>query len=107
YDAYCGDGICSGTETCSTCPSDCGTCPITPPVLPGWTFCANENQQCSFTGIKEVQYGANSQYFTGTFTNGVLCANSIFGDPIVGVVKYCYYRSDTTPPAAPSGVVVI
>jgi len=23
----CGDGSCSGTETCSTCPPDCGTCP--------------------------------------------------------------------------------
>jgi hypothetical protein len=25
--ATCGDGTCSGTETCSSCPSDCGTCP--------------------------------------------------------------------------------
>ncbi len=24
----CGDGICNGDETCSTCPSDCGTCPV-------------------------------------------------------------------------------
>jgi len=23
----CGDGTCSGTETCSTCPGDCGACP--------------------------------------------------------------------------------
>jgi hypothetical protein len=23
----CGDGTCNGTETCSTCPSDCGACP--------------------------------------------------------------------------------
>ena len=23
----CGDGICNGSETCSTCPADCGTCP--------------------------------------------------------------------------------
>lgn len=103
---YCGDSSCNGTETCLSCSSDCGVCPVTPPVLPGWTFCASENEQCSFSGTKEVQYGANSQYFSRTFTNGVLCANSIFGDPIVGVTKYCYYRSDTTPPAAPTGVVV-
>jgi len=25
-EAYCGDGICNNAETCSTCPSDCGTC---------------------------------------------------------------------------------
>ncbi len=24
---FCGDGICNGDETCSTCPSDCGICP--------------------------------------------------------------------------------
>ena len=24
---FCGDGTCNGTETCSTCPQDCGTCP--------------------------------------------------------------------------------
>ncbi|RLI99791.1 MAG: hypothetical protein DRP03_02450, partial [Candidatus Aenigmatarchaeota archaeon] len=23
---YCGDGICNGNETCTTCPMDCGTC---------------------------------------------------------------------------------
>jgi len=22
----CGDGICNGSETCSTCPADCGSC---------------------------------------------------------------------------------
>jgi C1A family cysteine protease len=25
---YCGDGICNGIETCSSCPKDCGTCPV-------------------------------------------------------------------------------
>jgi len=24
---YCGDGSCNGTETCATCPGDCGACP--------------------------------------------------------------------------------
>ena len=27
--AYCGDGACNGGETCSTCPRDCGACPPT------------------------------------------------------------------------------
>jgi hypothetical protein len=27
----CGDLVCNGTETCSTCPGDCGTCPVTTP----------------------------------------------------------------------------
>ncbi|OGY23914.1 MAG: hypothetical protein A2172_02775 [Candidatus Woykebacteria bacterium RBG_13_40_15] len=30
---YCGDSSCNGTETCSTCPSDCGACPTNSPDL--------------------------------------------------------------------------
>lgn len=26
-DPVCGDGICASSETCSTCPADCGSCP--------------------------------------------------------------------------------
>src|SRR5262245_17931640 len=26
---YCGDGRCSASESCSSCASDCGTCPTT------------------------------------------------------------------------------
>src|SRR5437867_8241008 len=48
-------------------------------------------QQCNFSGTKQVRFGANCIYNYGTFTGGVLCANSIFGDPINGVVKHCDY----------------
>ena len=27
----CGDGTCNTGETCSSCPADCGVCPVTPP----------------------------------------------------------------------------
>lgn len=28
YTSFCGDGTCDAEETCSACPSDCGTCPV-------------------------------------------------------------------------------
>lgn len=57
-----------------------------------WTYCANEGQQCNFSGTKEVRYGASNSYYYKTLSNGTLCANSVFGDPINGISKSCYYR---------------
>ena len=31
---FCGDGVCNAQETCSTCPQDCGVCPVDSPVTP-------------------------------------------------------------------------
>ena len=56
-----------------------------------WTFCANEGVWCSFTGIKNVRYGANGSYYYKTFTNGTSCTNVVFGDPLYGTKKQCYY----------------
>jgi Flp pilus assembly pilin Flp len=58
----------------------------------GWIFCSNEHAYCSFTGTKEVRYGENGHYNYLTLTNGTACENSVFGDPIIGTVKKCYYR---------------
>ncbi|MBI4708916.1 MAG: hypothetical protein HY764_01775 [Candidatus Portnoybacteria bacterium] len=54
-----------------------------------WSYCANENGHCSFSGTRSVRYGANGSYYYKTFTNGISCSNYIFGDPIFGVVKQC------------------
>jgi len=56
-----------------------------------WNFCANEDQYCSFSGTKTVRYGANGSYRYQTPTNGILCSNSVFGDPSFGVAKQCSY----------------
>jgi spore coat protein U-like protein len=59
----------------------------------GYTFCANENQRCSFSGTKDVAYGANGKFnYKYGVTGGIDCNNSTFGDPIVGTVKACYIR---------------
>ncbi|MDQ3257907.1 MAG: hypothetical protein M3R15_29140, partial [Acidobacteriota bacterium] len=78
-----------------------GTTP-TPTPEEGWTFCANENQRCSFTGTKQARYGAAGSYYYGTFTNGVDCTNAVFGDPLRGVVKRCEYSAAITPTPTPT-----
>ena len=37
----CGDTVCNGTETCVTCPGDCGTCPAPPPGTSSGGFLKN------------------------------------------------------------------
>ena len=65
---------------------------VNPVYAPGaWTFCANENATCSFTGTKLVRYGAPGFYNYGIYTSSVACTNAVFGDPIVGTAKTCDY----------------
>jgi type IV pilus assembly protein PilY1 len=69
----------------------------------GMTNCASENGTCSFTGTKEVWYGAGNRWAVAPAYNGVGCNNNVFGDPYSGTVKACYYRNYTgtwTPPTA-------
>src|ERR1700738_667369 len=64
-----------------------------------WTYCASETGYCSFSGQKQVRYGANGSYFYKIFNNGTECNNSVFGDPIYLTAKACYFlETDTTPP---------
>ena len=56
-------------------------------------FCSKCGQlTCSFTGKREVAYGAKGAYFYGSFTNGTACSNSVFGDPASQVAKTSYYQ---------------
>ena len=75
----------------------------------GMTQCiAGEVGVCSFTGVKEVWYGAGSNWYVAAAKNGVDCSagsgcNDVFGDPISGTVKNVYYTNYTgawKPPAA-------
>ncbi len=56
---YCGDGQCNGTETCSTCSQDCGTCPA------GQTARSITQFGITWTFDREYQYGtfANGDYW--------------------------------------------
>lgn len=58
-----------------------------------WYQCANENGRCVFSGTKTVLYGAGDKFASRTVTDGTTCSNAVFGDPIYGVAKKCYYSS--------------
>lgn len=59
----------------------------------GYTLCASEGQRCSFTGTKDVAYGANTKFnYQFGVTNGIDCTNGAFGDAIIGVPKACYIK---------------
>jgi hypothetical protein len=65
----------------------------------GYTFCANENGTCSFSGTMSVAFGAGTSFNYLTLTNGTACNDTVFGDPDYGVVKACFTKAvDTTPP---------
>lgn len=63
-----------------------------PPTFSTWTACSAESGTCSFTGTREVAFGANGQYFYRSVTGGTACNNTVFGDPNFGAVKSCYVQ---------------
>jgi hypothetical protein len=61
----------------------------------GYTFCSNQNAHCTFTGTKQVAFGANGKFTYKSFSNGVDCNTTNFTDPIPGVTKACYTQGTT------------
>merc|ERR1711990_296481 len=60
--------------------------------MASWTYCAKEHHHCKFSGKARVKYGAKNKYAYKTKTGGVHCGNGVFGDPIRGTAKKCYYQ---------------
>jgi hypothetical protein len=60
-----------------------------------WTHCASESMVCSFSGTRQVRYGANGVYFYKTANTAIRCNDSEFGDPLPAASKYCDYSSST------------
>jgi hypothetical protein len=74
----------------------------------GYTFCANENGTCSFSGgTASVAYGANGAFFYKSATGSIACNNATFGDPAVGIGKACYYKLTEGEAGALSGAAVV
>ena len=84
-----GDPIYGTAKTCQYA-ADAASAP-TPVVT--WTACAGENGTCSFSGTRQVRYGANGNYALRTASSSIACSNQVFGDPAYGTVKACAYSS--------------
>jgi Flp pilus assembly pilin Flp/putative hemolysin len=66
--------------------------PPTSTPASGWTYCADENGYCSFSGTYKVRYGVPGHWVKKNYFNGVACSNDIFGDPAPGVLKICQVK---------------
>lgn len=57
-----------------------------------WSYCAEEDQFCSFRGRRQVRYAADDgREVVRSFRNGVECSNRAFGtDPAPRHKKRCY-----------------
>ncbi|HEV3170681.1 MAG TPA: chitinase [Actinocrinis sp.] len=89
-----GSVACSNSVFGDPAPGTAKACYVVgaPPSFTTWTSCSAENGSCSFSGTHEVAYGANGQYFYGSFTDGTSCSNAVFGDPAFGTAKTCYVQ---------------
>ena len=61
-----------------------------------WVSCGNEWSNCSFSGRRDVRYGANGSYYIRTLVGGTACSNDVFGDPAPGQWKNCAIIGDET-----------
>jgi alpha-L-rhamnosidase len=84
-------GVQPGTFTVAASPGG------TPPA--GYTSCAQQNADCSFTGTRSVAYGADGIYTYRTVTGGTACDDATLGDPDYGFVKSCFTGPVSTGPA--------
>ena len=81
----------AGTTTTTTTTAPVVTSPV--PTAPTWSRCSGEGGTCSFSGTRQVRYGASGTYATRSATGAIACTNDVFGDPIWGVVKSCEYQN--------------
>jgi Bacterial alpha-L-rhamnosidase 6 hairpin glycosidase domain len=66
----------------------------------GFTVCTTEAGQCSFTGTREVAYGAGAAFTYRLMTSTAACTSAAFGgDPAPNVLKSCY----VAPAGGPTG----
>lgn len=58
-----------------------------------WTPCSPANTICSFSGTRQVRYGAAGHYSIKTATVSTACSDASFGDPWPTYAKTCDYAT--------------
>lgn len=63
----------------------------------GFTSCADEGQSCSFTGVREVVYGAGKKWHRRLVKNGLTCNVATWGENPTSdsTSKKCYTKTTT------------
>ena len=90
------------TTPSTTPPATTTTSPSTSPTVSNWISCAVENGTCSFSGSRQVRYGANGTYAYKSASDSISCSNAVFGDPVYGVAKTCSYADTTSTTTTPT-----
>ncbi len=110
YVANCLNRVFFGTEATGSCNSPGNNSnlgaslatsgPVSAPRPADFTLCASENGTCTFTGTMQVIYGSDTNstggtgaYATRVAASSIACTNGVFGDPVYGIAKRCYYRA--------------
>lgn len=99
--AYEAEPVTSTVKTADPAPA-APTSPVTsttPSV--NWTECATEGGTCTFTGSRQVRYGASGSYAYKSGSGSMGCNNSVFGDPAYGLTKTCAYAESSTTTSSP------
>jgi hypothetical protein len=70
----------------------CGTAWTAARAQAGWVFCAREDEFCAAPAGAIIHYGRHGVFASRRSPPGGLpCNNDVFGDPIQGVQKRCFY----------------
>jgi hypothetical protein len=68
--------------------------PGAPAKAQAWVHCATEGGFCGAPGGTVIRYGARGSYARlRSPPGGLPCNNGVFGDPLVGVHKECFFRN--------------
>jgi hypothetical protein len=79
----------------AACTSPSEETPVTLETQATWTKCANEFDECEFSGLRQVRFGGNGTYVTKSYYDHINCRMENFGgtDPNPGNPKTCEVSS--------------